>query len=208
MKQIIIIIFSVLTLSSCCKSRLIDTIKFTESDLSVNPYSGSEELRFIDDSNKIIVYNNGSRKVNVLEVNECSGGCCDYYLVEMGNNTSFKSSYKESDLNVNILNNFNGHTGTQGIPTINFSWNYYEIKPNVTGTSFGGLPVDSMQQYAEVAGIYKDSLMLRNIRYYKIYTLPGNCPYPDRLHGDTLYFSTTQGIIGLKFSDGNLWVKQ
>ncbi len=208
MKQIIIIIFSIFIISSCCKSSLIDTIKFTESDLSVNPYSGSEELKFIDDSNNIIIYNNGSRKINEQEVNECNGGCCDYYLVEMGDNTSFKSSYMESDLNVNILNNFNGHTGTQGIPTIYFSWNYYEITPYVTGTSFGGLPVDSMQQYAEVAGIYKDSLMLRNIRYYKIYTLPGNCPYPDRLHGDTLYYSSTQGIIGLKFSDGNLWVIQ
>jgi hypothetical protein len=73
MKQIIIIIFSIFIISSCCKSSLIDTIKFTESDLSVNPYLGSEELKFIDDSNNIIIYNNGSRKINKQEVNECNG---------------------------------------------------------------------------------------------------------------------------------------
>lgn len=207
MKQIIII-FSVLILSSCCKSSLIETIKFSESDLSVNPYSGSEELRFIDDSSNIIIYNNGSRKINEKEVNECNGGCCDYYLVEMHDNTYFNSSYKESDLQVTILNMFDVSTGNQGSPVIHFSWNYYEIKPYVTGTSFGGLSVDSMQKEPEEIGIYKDSLMLRNIKYYKIYTLPGNCAYPERLHGDTLYYSITQGIIGIKFSDGNLMVKQ
>ena len=64
-----------------------------------------------------------------------------------------------------------------------------------------------MKENANSIGIFRDSILLRNKMYYEIYTFPGSCLYPDRLHGDTLYFSKNEGIIGLLFSDGNLWTK-
>ena len=194
-------------LSSCCKSKLIDTIKFTESELRVNPYSGNEELKFIDNNNIVVVYRNGHRNINQIELKECDGGCCDHYLVESSDNTFFGSDYKKSNLQIIISNNFDKYTGIREIPIIHFAWDYYEIEPYVTGTGFSGLPVDSMKENANSIGILRDSILLRNKMYYEIYTFPGSCLYPDRLHGDTLYFSKNEGIIGLLFSDGNLWTK-
>lgn len=197
----------ILFLSSCCKSELIQTIRFSEEDLGVNPYSGNEELRFIDNNNNVIVYKNGYRTINQGEINECDGGCCDYYLVEISDNTLFESVYKKSNIQVIISNVFDKHTGIREMPIIHFAWHYYEIEPYVTGTSFGGLPVDSMQEKAIEYGIYRDSIMVRNKIYYEIYEFPGESPYPDRLHGDILYYSIKEGVIGLKFSDGNLWTR-
>jgi len=198
-------ILLIFILSSCCKSSLIDTIRFSESDLQVNPYTGNETLEFIDDNNNIITYNNGYRRINQEEVEECDGGCCDYYLVERFDNTFFESTYMESNLQVIINNPFDKYRGTSATPSMYFAWDYYEIKPYVTSTNFGSLPVDSMKQAAIEEEIFKDSLILRDNKYYNIYTLPGRCTYEDRLYGDTLFFSESEGIIGIRFTDGNLW---
>jgi len=197
----------IILMSACCKSNLIDTIRFAESDLIVNPYSGNETLKFLDDSNNVINYNNGYRATTEEEVKDCKGGCCDHYLVEQFNRTIYESSYMKSNLQIIISNSFDLYSGKKGIPNIHFNWDYYEIKPYVSGTTFGSLPVGSMQQTGIEQGIYRDSLVLRDQKYYNIYTLPGRCTYEDRLYGDTLFYSETDGIIGLKFTDGNLWTK-
>ena len=195
----------ILIISSCCKSNLIDTIRFSDSDLIVNPYTGNEILKFIDDTGSIITYNNGYRKTSEEEIEECDGGCCDHYLIERFNKTFFESSFMQSNLQIIISNSFDKYTSNTDVPTIHFVWDYYEIKPYVTGTRFGSLPVDSMQQVANAEGVFKDSLILRNQKYYNIYTLPGRCSYEERLYGDTLFYSESEGIIGIKFTDGNLW---
>ena len=194
-------------ISACCKSSLIDTITFSPSDLKVNPYTGNETLKFIDNNNEIITYNNGYRRISQEEIEECDGGCCDYYLVEKFDQTYFESSYMESNFQVIISNPFDKYTGNTDVPTIRFVWDYYEIKPYVTGTRFGSLPVDSMQQAGMDEGIFKDSLILRDQKYYSIYVFPGRCSYEDRLYGDTLFYSESEGIIGMRFTDGNLWTK-
>ncbi len=200
------IILLAIVVSSCCKSSLIDIISFSESDLKVNPYIGNEILKFIDDSSNVIVYENGYRRINQQEERECNGGCCDYYLVDRSDNTYYESTYLESNLQVVILNSFDRYSGNAESPTIHFVWDYYEIKPNSTSTSFGGmLSVDSMRQIAIDSSWFLNSIVLRGKEYFDIYAIPGHCSYPDRLHGDSLYYSETEGIVGIKFSDGNLW---
>lgn len=199
--------------SSCmkprkCDSKLINTINLTEVELSVNPYNGNEQLSFSDDYGNIITYKNGHRSLNTQEIDKCDEGCCDYYLVESSDNTFFESNYKESNLQIIISNNFDKYTGVKKTPYIQFVWDYYEILPYVTGTNFAGLPVDSMKEKGLELGIFRDSIILRGIKFYNIFELSGYCPYPDRLFGEKLYFSNTEGIIGLKLSDGNLLLKQ
>lgn len=201
------IVFLTIIISACCNNNLIDTIYFNPSDLEVNPYTGNETLKFIDNNNEIITYNNGYRRTKQEEIDECKGGCCDYYLVETSNNTFFESAYKQSNLQVIIRNSFDQYTVTSTAPRMHFNWDYYEIKPYGTSTTFGSLPVDSMQYFGIEEGIFKDSLILRNSKYYNIYTLPGRCTYEDRLYGDTLYYTVSEGIVGLRFTDGNLWTK-
>ena len=67
-------------------------------------------------------------------------------------------------------------------------------------------PKDVLSNF-RYAYIFKDSLMLRDNKYYQVFTLPGVCSSPERLHPDTLFYTKTEGVIGLKFTDGNLWTK-
>jgi hypothetical protein len=204
---------SLIILSSCCfDTDLIDTIRFTETELAVNPYTGNEELKFVDSSGIIITYNNGERNIKFEEVSECKEGCCDYYNVETFENTRFKSVYKkESDFNIIISSDFDEYYGKKINPNIHFVWQYRKTKPLPTfiSTSFGGLPLDSIKEKGIEYGMYKDSILLKSRMYYDIFTLPGYCYIDsDSLHGDTLYYSIKEGIVGLMLSDGNLLLKQ
>ncbi len=204
MKNLTFILFALL-LASCCKQDLIDTIRFSESDLLVNPYTGNETLKFVDDSSNIVTYDNGSRSIFMEEFPECDGGCCDYYLVESSDNTYFESAYLLSNLQITITNQFDRFNGIQNPPIISFAWVYYENHPNPTYTNYASLPVDRMEEVAISQQIFKDSLMLHDITYYQVFTLPGICSSPERLYADTLFYTKTDGVIGLKFTDGNLW---
>ena len=204
MKILAFILFA-LILTSCCKTKQIGTIQFSESDLSVNPYVGDETLQFIDDSSNMVTYNNGSRSIFMQEFPECDGGCCDYYLVESSDNTYFESAYLLSNLQITITNQFDRFNGIQNPPIISFAWVYYENYENPTYTNYATLPVDGMEEVAIDQQIFKDSLMLRDNTYYEVFTLPGMCSSPERLYADTLYYTKIEGIIGLKFTDGNLW---
>lgn len=204
MKNLAFILFAIL-LGSCCKQDLIDTIRFSESDLIVNPYTGNETIQFIDDSSNMITYNNGDRSIFMEERPECDGGCCDFYMVESSDNTYFESAYLLSNLQITITNQFNRFNGIQNPPIISFAWVYYEDHPNPTYTNYASLPVDRMEEVAVSQQIFKDSLMLQDITYYQVFTLPGICSSPERLYADTLFYTKTDGVIGLKFTDGNLW---
>ncbi len=195
----------VFALASCCKSKQKDIIRLSQSDLSVNLYTGNEILEFIDDSSQIITYNSGVRSSTMEELGECYGGCCDYYLVETSNNTHFESEYLQSNLEITITNQFYRYTGKQFVPILSFTWAYKEVYENTTYSNYAILPVDSIEVVATNQEIFKDSLIIRNTMYYQVFTLPGICSGEDRLFADTLFYTKTDGIIGLKFTDGNLW---
>jgi hypothetical protein len=190
-----------------CEREMIDEIKFTSSELSVNPYRGNESLTFKDDNGNSIIYTGQFRTIDTRKIDGCIECCEDYYNVESVENTYFTSDYMESNLQVIITMNFDLETNERK-PFVFFVWDYYEIKPYATGTSFMGLPIESMKTSAMEDGIYRDSITLRNRTYYEVYASPGQPSHPERLHGDTLYYSVSEGIIGMRFSDGNLWTKE
>lgn len=204
MKFIALILFA-LTITSCCKNKQIGTIQFSESDLSVNPYTGGETLQFRDDSSNLITYGNGNRSIFMEEFPECDGGCCDYYLVESSDNTYFESAFLLSNLQITITNQFDRFNGIQNSPIISFAWAYYENYENPTYTNFAVLPVDNMEEVATAQHIFKDSLLLRDVTYYQVFTLPGVSSSPERFHADTMFYTKAMGVIGIKFNDGNLW---
>ena len=203
--KLIIIGFIALSITSCCRNKQISTIRFAEEDLIVNPYNGDETFTFVDDSSKQILYHNGSRGISMLEMPECDGGCCDYYMVEYTDNTYFESDHLQSNLQIVITNQFDRFNGLQDVPIISFYHVYTEGYSDPTYTNYTSLRVDNMEAIAEEQEIFKDSLMLRDEMYFDVFTLPGICSNPDRLYADTMYFTKTEGVIGLKFTDGNLW---
>jgi len=203
---IFVLFIVVMLLSSCCKSNLIESYNFSDSDGLIVPYTGLESIKFIDDSNNTVSYGNGYRKIIQEEMDQCDGGCCDYYLVERYDLTYFESNFMESNLQVSITNNFNVNMGAPiSPPTISFRWDYYEIGPYVTSTWFNSLPVVNMNKVAIDRGMFLDSLTLYNTMYYKIYTFKGETAYPERLYVDSLFYSESEGVVGMKFSNGNLW---
>jgi len=134
-----------LALTSCCRSKLIATIEFTGDELAVNPYTGSEKLMFVDNNGNTVTYDNGHRKTNLQEMNECKEGCCDYYMVESSDNTYYESPYLKSNLQVVISNNFDMDSGERD-PLISFAWHNYENELDVTGTNFCFFTIDSLKE--------------------------------------------------------------
>ncbi|MBI9034517.1 MAG: hypothetical protein JEZ03_08620 [Bacteroidales bacterium] len=203
-------IILVLILSSCCRSELNDTIRFNQSDLLIIPYTGDETLTFVDDSNNIISYDNGSREIKSRQFDEHKGGfCSDYFMVELFDITNFKSDYKDSDLSVKIQNDFDVDNPSQTSATLKITWNYDGIGTNSTQTYFpSDLTLNTFKEEAIEEGKYQEFITLRSTNFKDIFIFPGNSPHPERLHGDTLYYSIEEGIVGIRFSDGNLWVIQ
>ena len=204
--KILILVIVITSFSSCCKSDLKGTFNFSESDGLVIPYTGTDTLKYIDDTNSIITYNNCSRIIIQEALEECYGGCCDYYDGEHFDLTYFESTYMTSNLQASITNNFDIDLGKpDGPPTISFRWDYYEIEPYVTSTYFDELPVTTMKETAIERGMFRDSITLHNTRFYNIYTFKGETIYTDRLYADSLFYSKSEGVVGIKFSNGNLW---
>lgn len=195
-----------LFLTAClCKEEVIETIRFTDEQSQVNPYQGNEMLIFQDGDGNSVSYLGQSRKVDIREYKSCKNCCEDYYAVEWVDNTKFESDFLNSDLQVVLSMNFDVHS-LETHPEVHFSWNYYETGSTVRGTTFQAFPINGMQSYAKENGQFSDSLMLRGRTFHDVYSSPGSSIYPDKLHGDTLYYTQNEGIVGLKLSDGRLFV--
>lgn len=206
LRKFSLILLVILTTSSCCNRDLLAYIEFPLENLDFIPYDGSEELKFIDNNEEEIIYSGGGRETDIDNIDDCKGGCCDYYIVETLNRTSFYSDFMESNFQLIIYNGYNLNTGKYESFWTRFSWLHYDVEPYVTATSYKSLPIDSTKAYGINEGIYADSISLRGHVFNEIYILQAYPSYPERLYPDTLYYSISEGIVGLSFSDGNLWV--
>jgi hypothetical protein len=208
MKPIIIIILVSLVLSSCCKPRFLGELKFSREELSVNPYSGTEELRFIDNSDNVVLFYSGNRVITQAEYKENESiECSDYYLVEQNDKTRFLNYDIQTEINILITNQTNPFTGESKPPLLNFVYEDRSEDPDLT-VYFKGLPVDSIDKSVIKSEFFRDSMTLRTRTIHNIFIMPGSRPSPMFSDGDTLYFTRAEGIVALKFRDGKLLTKQ
>lgn len=208
MKPIISIILVSLILSSCCKPRFLGELKFSRDELSVNPYSGNEELRFIDDSANVIMFHYGNRLIIQEEYRENETvECSDYYLVEDTDKTRFLDYQSETEINIIIRNQTDPFNGPRIPPVLGFSYVDKSADPDLI-INFKGLPVDSIDNSVVKNDFFRDTMTLRTRTFHDIFIMPGSRPSPVYEDGDTLYFTRAEGVVALKFRNGKLYTKQ
>lgn len=193
--------------SGCCDNKELGRINFKQSELEVNPYKGNETLNFIDNKNNVITFAGHSRRINTNRMDGCAECCQDYYTVQSSDNTLFSSEYLNSQISVNLVNNFDEFS-LKTNPSISFSWSDHPNQEKIENIIFLALPIHNVVDSASTLNLYHDTLRLRNKTFHKIIASPVSINFSDRLHPDTIFYSVTEGFVGIKFSDGNLLVKE
>jgi hypothetical protein len=196
-----------------CNMESLGNITFTETDLSIIPYTGLEELIFRDSLGDSVIYNSGIRFSNydnyVYEnfdpqnIADCWG---DYYKTEQ----NFTYFYKPAngigvEVSIAVGNPFkdtNNYIYIGITYTKTQSWSFGcafvfdSLKLSNTATPLYG--------NGSIAGYY-DSIAIGPDMYYSVYSLVQNT---DPLHSEnlkTVYYSISKGIVGFKTEEGHLW---
>ncbi|HLO89629.1 MAG: hypothetical protein ACM3ME_05510 [Chloroflexota bacterium] len=208
MKLSLLFVITFLIATSCCKSEFKGELKFSKEDLAVNPYTGIEEIRFVDDTGKIILYNNGLRSVIESDYQEHQGiACSDYFVIQEEDKTTFHCSDPKSLITISIVNKTNPFTTQRVSPDLRITWENSTTSPAII-QYFADIPVDSLRKSIGESNIFRDTLKLRDRRFRNVFVFPGQRDYINTDNRDTLYFSMNSGLIALKFVNGKLWVVQ
>lgn len=207
MKLVLFSLISIIVFSSCCKSEFRGEQKFSIEEKSVNPYSGFEDVRFVDDTGKVIFFTYGRRTVLLKEFPENEGiSCSDYFIVEEEDRTTYRCLNPSSILTISIHNNTNPFTNDRNPAILTISYENTTYNPSFYQT-YGNISVDTLLNGFE-SGIFKKNLHLRDKDFENVFVLPGRLYYQNTEDRDTLFYSIREGLLGIKFIDGDLWIKQ
>jgi|GEM_PF-2482519 len=195
-------------LSSCCKSEYRGELKFSKSDLQANPYSGIEDLRFVDDTGKVILFGNGRRNIVESEYFEHQGiSCSDYCVVQAEDKTIFQSADPRSMITILIRNQTNPFNSERISPVLTINFIDQTVNPPFD-YYFANVSVDSVMGDNTKGQPFYDSLTLGGRTFRNVYAFPGKYEYLDNSVRDTVFYSTAVGIIGFRFVNGKNWILQ
>lgn len=208
MKLLVIISLTTILLSSCCKSEYRGALRFSKSELQANPYTGIEDLRFVDDSGNVAHFGNGRRNIIESEYFEHQGiACSDYCIVQAEDKTTFQSLNPESMITISIINQTNPFHSERMAPLITINFIDQSDKPPLD-YYFANVPVDSVMDYQSNSRLFYDSLSVSGRTFRNVFAFPGKFEYLDKSVRDTVYYSTSVGIIGFRFVNGKNWILQ
>jgi hypothetical protein len=192
--------------------------RFTETDLKINPYTGTEILVFKDtigDSLCFICEGRLSSYNHYIYEHydpESYSGCMgDYYKLEQ-NTTHFYGGADYSGINIDIgIGNpfletkkyIDIYVFYQDTKNWSFGCNFnfdslslINVTPPAYGYDPGGLVL-----------CFNDSLSVGNIIHYSVFTLlqTNGPPLSSESNLKTVYYSIKKGIVGFKTDEGHLW---
>lgn len=195
-----------------CKSEYLGDLRFTETDLKINPYTGAERLVFRDSIGDSICYNNGIRYSNYgLHIYEhydpqnpdaCWG---DYYKTEQNYTFFNEVNYGTISVELDIWDPFK-----ENKKYIVLCISYEKVQNWYFACDF---VFDSLQLHDNPKSIYgtarilgySDSLSIGPNKYYSVYTLiHRDDPNPQK-HLKIVYYSLNKGIVGFKTYQEHLW---
>ncbi len=202
-----LIIILLILLWGCCDNKELGHINFPQADRNANPYIGNESLYFVDNNNNTIIYKGSGRSLNTIRIDGCPDCCQDFYVVEFSDNTTFRSDFMDSYLHISLILNLDSLINKP--PTnLTFSWSDQPLQGKIQNIIFNEFPINNMEDSARSWNLYHDTLTLRDKTFYNIFTSVVSINFSDRMHPDSIFYSISEGFVGIKFSDGNLFVKQ
>jgi hypothetical protein len=195
-----------------CKSEYLGDVRFTETDLKINPYKGTERLVFKDSIGDSICYDSGVRYSNYnlpiyeyFDLNNPEACRGDYYELER-NYAQFNEVESTGFIKIvlNFDNPFIYHEKSINLQ-IDFGHNpswYFNCE-----FDFDSLEIFESARHYPTGSIlsYNDSIIIGPITCYSVYVLMQNSEPVNVENLKTVYYSINNGIVGFKTVQGHLW---
>jgi hypothetical protein len=224
MKKIIdvVLLVTIWVLCTNCNKKCVETqiavLKFTQNELSINPYDGAEILTFKNSDGDSIVFPKGTRKTEVQVITKISSGdameyhngCTgDYFNKDYNWMEKINEDYHSRfDINLKFLYSFEHPIMDKEIELFFYSW----VNSQPGGDGFDGFykfkvdtiynelyPGDSIVSYYNVLAIGPKA-------FNNVYELC--CENPDTRNKEWFsiaYYTIKEGLVGFKTNFGQTW---
>jgi len=192
-----------------CKSDKLGDINFSQADLNIVKYNGTETFMFKDSSGFTIPFFQGSKgsvyepvyKNHVTSPSDCPG---DYYDIEEYF-IQFKSAAGFITIYLGFSDPFSSNIEKKICINVDFMYSQE--------WSFGSTFVfDNLKLYSSSSPsangsilAFNDSLKVGPNMFYSVYTLKQSNPKGGLLNLQIVYYNVSDGIIGFKTDQGHLW---
>jgi len=207
-----ICILTVFTRCNKCHSEEYGDKTFTQTELNIVPYIGSEKLTFKDSQGDSICYSGQGRTSEMNEKHDQDGlddkGCSGNYRQVQSVNILFTSDNSDSAIHIKLFYDYPfGVTKNDTYMEIVFGstdyyshytfWGEYSYDANniMSPKSYG------LQGISSVSAHY-DTLTLINKTFYSVYELTVSAVNENT---QKVYYSISKGIVGFKRKTGAIW---
>jgi len=198
-----------------CQSNLLGSVRFTQEDLNIIPYKGSEQLVYIASSGNQIIFNGanrishyGAEGYQYVEFPKSDDYCPGNYYYTETNAMDFHGTTSGSWLNFDMAmtNPFIGpiqkHLGISLTVRDSVNWVFSDIyrfdslQLFTYDPPYGTIPVN-------------DSVLIGSKIFYKVYVLQSGKKKDSSVgYLQTVYYSLTEGVLGFRNEPGETWCLQ
>jgi len=195
-----------------CVSKELGVIRFTQSDLNIVPYAGTENLLFKDSIGDSISEHPEVVPGRISDYNNYYDGyCCledvcppDHYVVQ-GNYTHFEGKDYKTSIEVDL--GFEDPFSTPLKKSIGIVVSYEDSQQWYFSGYFN---FDSLKLTNPSSGrvsivTFNDILKIGPKQFFKVYTLKQNEDPQGLKNIQIVYYSINSGVVGFKTDQGHLW---
>ncbi len=218
MRKIILTItlagLSILMFISCrdkCDSDYLGEVAFTEEDLKIVPYNGTETLVFTDSLGNTMSFTGQGYYSDYKTLhyeNPTSYDCLGNYFYSQFYRIQF--NHMLSDYNISFSLSMNGGSPFfKNIKNTIYFWIEYKEDSKYwhfdKGFYFNHNNIYQGIDTLDKKILFKDSLIIGSNNIHSVYQLEQTKdPYPS-LNIQYLYYTIKEGIVGFKTKEGHLW---
>jgi hypothetical protein len=216
MKRVILLIvffiLCILTFNHCkkCKTKQLETLLYSTTDLKINPYNGTEKLHYIDSIGDSIIYYPNGRKDSLVRGssrNEDRDCPPEYWRYSEANDTKFTGDNLHEYIEVKFQ--FFSYMSEpevirKGIE-IDVCYQDSQFWYFTGSFEFDNLNLSNINTtYSEVAA-FNDSIFIGPTKHYNVFTLIQNKTQSANQNLKTVFYNISEGIVGFKTDTGLLW---
>jgi hypothetical protein len=182
-----------------CKDKSLGDRSFTQTDLNIVPYYGTETLIFKDTLNDSVTYKGYGRSSLMITPQPASDKECtgDYYNSEL-NHTQFLTNINHRSIDF-YLGYYDSVTST-AFKYVNIGLDFPRTEEGRFQSRFYFNNLNLIQDNSNGRiRAFDDSLTIGPKKFYSVYTL-GEITDTNKI----VYYSVNKGIVGFVTSDGHL----
>jgi hypothetical protein len=211
MFSILSLITAILILTSCCDSNLITEFNFTQKDLTINPYNGTEKLIFKSLTGDSINFQAVNRQSTFSKryqksSNGDSKACLGDYVTSENNNTAFQSTDNLLRFTIKLLFDYN-FTNLDPNKLILFESYSHPNDHNPPSSSreayFGVDTIYNHGNYPDTIYTFHNILILGPKSFNNVYEVYLIASVLSSV--TTLYYTIGEGIVGFNTQKEGKW---